>query len=308
MREQGGDRVSALPARSRAALFGICAILIIGAVCAGVWFARSASPTHALPGPTASEVAARFVAAVNSGSDAWRAETLPTLLSRFEAGSAAPLRGRADALAAFEVTVTVQSGPLSFRSAGSPTDQEALADHASASLQLAYRAPTPQGMVEVTSSVELWLARPFFYGQDEPSEYRAGEQPSAVGPWRVLELMPQSAWTSTLQLQTACTSPQDVLAALSRSARVDGTLATLCTVGFESEVPVQGDAAAVAAEFPLVNEFTPLHDAMAPRDGQHDAAVLVQAALPVEDGTLIVVMVRTSFDTWAVLGIVAVSS
>ncbi len=256
----------------------VCALLVIATVPALAWLAGAKA--HALEGGAAAAVE-KFLAAATTGDPAWRDAADPALHPETD-DSATPLYG--DIASAEQLGLSLDyrydPGDFVYANAGSSylTGEPQTADTVSVPVALTYDYTVDGESFTSELTQALWLTRPFYYdGDDEPSASDASRAPSAVGPWRVAGIAAGSTIdfdiagdefettfsdAGTGSDESVCADPKSMILEMSQLSRQDGMLSSSCLVrqGDARLRPDDLDPQAVAAKFPVMNEFSTIPD------------------------------------------------
>lgn len=244
----------------------VCVTLVIGSVIAGSSLVSWNASAHERQ---AEEALHGFLEASVTGDESWRDFANTKLLDAVTVGS--PLRGEDKTAKALDLKVEYEVGPLEYLAEfTSNPDDLAVAD-----LNLTYTFMLDGQKVTSTAVQEIWLSRPYYYGDDVPSR-STREKASAVGPWRVTSLtLPREIGRSdfgkdyfTTDLRVPfdeeldggiCYSAVNLLEDISVGARTINDISATCK--FEGEAPfLRGedmDFADLAANFPIVDQANP---------------------------------------------------
>ena len=240
----------------------VCLVLVIGVSITAGMVRSEAATGHERQ---AEETLEEFLRSSTTGDTAWRDHANHKLLDEVTVG--APLLGEQSTAEALNLSVSYEVGPLTFHSdlPGYP------ADLASAQVQLTYNFTLRDDAVESTAVQDVWLSRPFYYGDDVPAR-ATEEEPTAVGPWRVTSLtMPRSDsdgsdgryFTTDFEVPgledadgNICFDAARVLEDVSTAARVDEELLSHCFV-FDGSIALdeEVDVNDLVTNFPVINSM-----------------------------------------------------
>ncbi len=157
----------------------VCLVLVFGAAAGAVAFFNHSSTAHERQ---ANEALEGFVSNSVKGDAKWRDFANQKLLDKVVLGS--PILGESTTAKALDLKIDYELGPLIFQS-----DLPNLpADLAHAKLKLTYTFSLDGVEATSTAYQTVWLSRPFYYGDDVPAR-ATGQEPSAIGPWRVTSLV-----------------------------------------------------------------------------------------------------------------------
>ena len=243
-------------------------VLVVGGAGAGLWW--GAASAQAEVEAEAPAVLDGFLAAATQGESAWVDYVSPQLAA---SAPAIPLFGDAEAATLIEMTVEADAGPLSYGTNAVLKSKTASgADTALSVVDLTYTFTVDGARQTATATQVVWLARPFYYGDDQPAEAEDGRTPTSVGPWRVAavdvptpsqlgdrEPLADTTYATSSPSAATCRLPQSAFVDLAETARLTGELGSAC-VNDDGRVALGDgiDPAALAIRFPTVNSQTPL--------------------------------------------------
>jgi len=236
--------------------------LVVGGTGAGLWW--GAASARAQVEAEAPAVLDGFLSSATSGDAGWADYVSPQLAA---SAPAIPLFGDAAAAELIELSVSAQAGPVSYGT--SAITREASPDGediAWATVDLTYSFVVDGAPQTATATQLVWLARPFYYGDDQPAEAVDGKTPSRVGPWRVAaiamatpdqldgrSIAAETTYTTSKPV-TRCKLPQDALVSLAEAARLNGALGGPCINDGGAVAAADGiDAAELASQLPALN-------------------------------------------------------
>lgn len=161
----------------------VCIALVVGGAAGAVALTQHQATAHERQ---AQEALDGFLENATAGDEKWRDFANQNLLGKVTIG--APIRGEETTAEALDLTVKYEVGELQFQS-----DLPSFpSDLASADLKLSYTFTVNGEEITSTAMQEIWLTRPFYYGDDVPQR-SSNETPTAIGPWRVTSMtLPRS--------------------------------------------------------------------------------------------------------------------
>lgn len=211
-----------------------------------------------------------FLDAAITSDDAWRASASPLLTAAVPVG--APIAGEKTAAEALDLHADYTV--LSLRLDASTPEY---ADTAQAVVEISYSYQLLGEEYTATMPQNIWLTRPFYYGDETPQQADRTRSATAVGPWAVAGISRPSADdmpgnetpTSTISLTSdprsadgvQCFSPLSALVQLGDEARIDGVIASRCFAGSQDGADVVGAGVVpseLSAAFPAIDETDPL--------------------------------------------------
>lgn len=255
----------------------VCALLVIASVPALAWLAGAKA--QALEGDAADTVE-RFLATTTTGDPAWRDSADPALQP--EGDSATPLYGDIATARQLDLDLGYRYDQAGFEYAYSETNfvsgEPQSADTVAVPVELTYTYTVDGETFTSELTQAVWLTRPFYYGgSDEPNAADPSRTPSAVGPWRVagiaagstvdFDLSSDAFETTFTDAAVAsdddvCADPKSMILEMSQLSRQDGMLSSSCLLhqGEAQLRPDDLDPEAVAASFPVMNEFSAISE------------------------------------------------
>ncbi len=297
------------PRRWNGGTWAILAAGIVVVLLAGAGIVVASVQAHARGTGEAAEVAEAFItSATAADDDAWREVSSNRL--RNTSLDRSPLRLDEATMEALEVEMTAERGDLQFLRSTDTTVvvDEPQADTAVLTVDLKYAYTTFDHDFTFAIPQQLWLTRPFYYGDDVADRADEDREPTAIGPWRVTALSsPQHTAASPAMGQTpartdlktterdggsGCKSVGGVFTQLSDSARTGGELRSGCWLRDDgsSVIGEDVDLALFAAEFPL---FDPSHvpdSAFKLRTPMEGSPLLAQYPISTSDGEYIITL------------------
>lgn len=218
----------------------------------------------------AAAVAKQFISSATAADDdSWREVSSNRM--RATTLDRSPLRLDESTMQSLEVDLTSEVGELQFVRSADVNElvDEQDADTAFITIDLSYDYRTFGRDFSAAIPQQLWLTRPFYYGDDIADRADPDRTPTAIGPWRATALSsPQHSEANPgfgmtparTNLQTTergggntCSSVGGVFAQLSDSARTTGELRSDCWLREDgsSVIGEDVDLAQLAAELPL---------------------------------------------------------
>jgi hypothetical protein len=284
----------------------IATVLIVLAGCGGMWAASATARANMFPGAPLEDVAAALGTHLDADGDAWRDDLVPALAAQFTDAGSRPGAGEAAALEALGVTRSTEITVAPWRANGDLIDKDRPADVSDA--YLATTLTLPDGSTTVLNAQGLFVRAFYYDGSDQPEQSRAGEDPTAVAPWALGSLAASGAQSSVVAENESCSDPLQAMVALSTVARTTGTLASPCALGGSAVAVAAGlDAAAIAATFPVLGEYSELPQIPA-LPGEPEDVGLVQYRFTAGEQNLVAVLVSTQDYGWAFVGIAGAQS
>lgn len=263
-------RAPAQKAMTRATWIVLAATLLIVGGAAGFvgWTVVSANAAATSEAP---DVVDGFLAAATADDPSWTEYASPGYIAI--SGAATPLFGDARAAEVLDLSIEYDKRDIRYGVNGTAGyESPGGADTAKALVDMTYTFTVDGTPHTATSTREIWLTRPYYYGDDVPSGVRQGETPTAIGPWRVTGGASAAAYQEEVVATTsfepprvdqACYTSGVVLSQLSEIARTEGVLAAICLSGGTSTSFDDGiDIDALAAGFPVIGQVAPLTDLM----------------------------------------------
>ena len=300
-----------LPPRQKAmtgATWAVLAItvLVVGGTGAGLWW--GAASAQAEVEAEAPAVLDGFLSAATQGDTTWVDYVSPQLAA---SAPAAPLLGDIEAAKLIEMTIEAHAGPLSYGTNAVSTSETATgADTARSVVDLTYTYTVDGERQTASATQTIWLARPFYYGDDQPAEAEDGRTPTSIGPWRVAavdvstpgqlgdrELLAENTYATSTPPVTKCRMPQAALIDLAETARLRGQLGSAC-VNDDGRIAVgEGvDPTALAVQFPTLNSQTPLTEVTSLVGSADVPAPLAEMRLAVGSNEYVFVYAATGVD------------
>ncbi|MET3468293.1 DUF2510 domain-containing protein [Microbacterium sp. 1262] len=258
-------------------------LLIVGGAAGFVgWTVVSANAAATSEAP---DVVDGFLAAATADEPSWTQYASPGYIAI--SGSATPLFGDARAAEVLDLSIEYDRRGILYGTNGTAGYESPRgADTAKALVDMTYTFTVDGTPQTATSTREIWLTRPYYYGDDVPSGARQGETPTAIGPWRVTGAASASAYDGAVVATTsfepapidqACYTSDVVLSQISEIARTEGVLAAVCLSGGTSTSFDDGiDIDALAAGFPVVGQAAPMTDLMGWHNDPNTPAPLEQ--------------------------------
>lgn len=283
---------------------GVVLVLLAGA---GIVVAGAEARAHGTG--DAVKVAEKFVASASTAEDdAWR--DLSSNRMRNSTLDRSPLRLDEATMQALDVTMSASAGePRFVRSAQvDETVDEQQADTAFVMIDLKYSYTTFGSDFTFAIPQQLWLTRPFYYGNDTPDRADADRTPTAIGPWRATALsspqasganpgMGQTPAKTTLKTTergggTTCSSVGGVFAQLSNAARTNGELKSDCWLREDGSSVIGDDVNLdlLAKEFPLFDASHVPESSFKLRTPLEGNPLLAQYPISTSDGDYIVTL------------------
>ncbi|WP_433675201.1 hypothetical protein [Microbacterium gorillae] len=281
-------------------------VLLVLAGCGGMWAASATARANMLPGAPVEEVATTLGEHLDADDDAWTDDLVPTLAAQFTAAGSRPGVGDEAALDALGVTRSTEITVAPWRADGDLLDKDRPADVSDA--YLATTLTFADGSSTVLNAQGLFVRAFFYDGSSTPEQSRVGEDPTAVAPWALGSLVASHPQSSVVTENESCTDPMRAMVALSTVARTTGTLASTCALGGSDVAVAAGlDAAAVAASFPVLGDYSELAQIPA-LPGDPEDVGLVQYRFTAGEQNLVAVLVSTRDAGWAFVGIAGAQS
>lgn len=282
-------------------------VVLVLAATAGIVVA--AAQSHTDEAATVASLSDEFIAsATTANDDTWR--ELSSNRLRNSTLDRSPLRLDEATMTALDVEVSATPGAPTFVQS-SDLDKlvdEEHADSASVMIDLKYSYTTFDHDFTFAVPQQLWLTRPFYYGDDTPDRADSDRTPSAIGPWRVTALSsPQFSAANpgigralagtTLQTTergggSTCSSVGGVFAQLSDSARTTGELRSDCWLREDgsSVIGENVDLALLATEFPLFDASHVPDAALKIRTPMEGNPLLAQYPISTSDGEYMITL------------------
>ena len=249
----------------------ICVGIIAAAIGGAMTLLISKETAHKTQ---AQEALDGFLTASTAGDDEWREYANDALLRAVPYG--APLLGDRVSAEALNLTVAYDVGELSFSSVpGSAFDV------AWAPVDLTYTYTLMGEEHIATAQQNIWLTRPFYFGDDQPRRSDGGKSEgegkseaelSGIGPWRVTSIVQppvdtegedNERWFTTDLVVEAteysdegvCYNGELIMGEVSESARVSASTESSCLIGLDGGVLVGADvdSDALVRGFPVIN-------------------------------------------------------
>ena len=275
-------------------------LLIVGGAAGFVgWTVVSANAAATSEAP---DVVDGFLAAATADDPSWTEDASPGYIAI--SGAATPLFGDARAAEVLDLSIDYDKRGILYGVNGTAGyESPSGADTAKALVDMTYTFTVDGTPQTATSTREIWLTRPYYYGDDVPSAARQGETPTAIGPWRVTGAASAAAYEGEVVATTsfeparvdqACYTSDVVLSQLSEIARTEGVLAAICLSGGTSTSFDDGiDIDALAAGFPVVGQAAPLTDLMGWHNDPSTPAPLEQYLISAGDADYVFVFAST---------------
>ncbi|SDQ25788.1 DUF2510 domain-containing protein [Microbacterium sp. cf332] len=275
-------------------------VLVVGGAAGFVgWNVISANAAVTSEAP---DVVEDFLAAATADDPSWTEYASPGYIA--VSGPATPLYGDARAAASLDLAITYETRDILYGVQGTAGEESpGGADAAKALVDMTYTFTVDGTPQTTTATRELWLTRPYYYGDDVPSAVRPGETPTAIGPWRVTGAAPTATYeedavaTTSFEpprLDQACYDSEAVLSQLSDIARTRGVLAAVCLSGGDStSFGDDIDIDALAADFPVVPRQSMATDLMGWQNDPNAPAPLEQYRLTSGDTEYVFVLAAT---------------
>ena len=303
---------SADPKQPRTWNGGTWAVLAAGVVVvllAGAAIVVASVQAQARDTGEAAAVAEEFIASATAADDdAWREVSSNRL--RSTSLDRSPLRLDEVTMAALDAEMSAESGELRFvRSAQADAlVDESQADTAFLTVDLEYSITTFGRDFTFAIPQQVWLTRPFYYGDDVADRADADRAPTAIGPWRVTAISsPQHSAANPGMGQTPartdlattersggseCTSVGGVFTQLSDSARTGGELRSGCWLRDDGSSVIGDDVdlALLAAEFPLFDTSHVPESSFKLRSPMEGNPLLAQYPISTSDGEYIITL------------------
>lgn len=243
----------------------VCIALVVGGMALSIILRANKMADHEA---VAQATLTSFLDASASGDDAWRDFANENLLRAVPVGS--PMRGEAETAEALDLQVTYELGELEFHSPGGAFDS----DVASADITVTYTFSALGSEHTSTAKQEVWLTRPFYFGDDLPQRSNGGSSSAVtgVGPWRVTSFvepyLSSSGSDNPAFFATdfvvdfkgpddgnICYSSEQVIREMSELARIEGELISSCNFGIAGATRVGADVdiAELAKAFPVMD-------------------------------------------------------
>ncbi|SDQ06234.1 DUF2510 domain-containing protein [Leucobacter chromiiresistens] len=299
----------------------VCAVLVVATVPALAWMAGAKA--EALRGDPGAALE-QFLAATTVGDPAWRDAADPALHPETD-DTATPLYGDLASAQQLDLAIDYRYDLAELDYANATESyiggEPETADSASVPVDFTYTYTVDGETFTSELTQAVWLTRPFYYdGSDEPSASQASRTPSAVGPWRVAGFAAGStisydssgeefATTFTDAAvesdETVCFDVEAMILEMSRLSRQDGMLRSSCLFrqGDASLRPEALDPAAVAQQFPVMNEFSEIpNDIMGARAGFSSLPPLSQYPITVGDSEYVFTVAATPPDESSIPG------
>ena len=258
------------PSRWNGGTWAVLAAGIVLVLLASAGVVVAASSAQARGTGEAADVAEQFIASATAANDdAWR--DVSSNRMRTTTLDRSPLRLDESTMQSLEVDLKSEVGEIQFVRSADVDElvDEQDADTAFVTIDLTYDYRTFGHDFSAAIPQQLWLTRPFYYGDDVADRADPDRTPTAIGPWRATALSspqhsaanPGFGMTPALtSLKTTergggrtCSSVGGVFAQLSDSARTSGELRSDCWLREDgsSVIGEDVDLALLAAEFPL---------------------------------------------------------
>ena len=308
----GTEPTVSAPSRERVWNGGTWAVLAAGIVL--VLVAASAlvfaqTQAHARGNGEAAEVAEAFVESAAGDSDAWRDLSSARLINTYQNES--PLRLDAETTEALDMQLEYDTGELQFTTSLDPNSAADEGDADSAYMIIDLRYHWKAWEYEFTHSVQqqIWLTRPFYYGDDIPDRADPQRQPTAVGPWRVTMLSyPQfsemdpnlGASSARTDLKTtdrtpgfpSCESVGSLFEQLSDGARTSGKMRSTCWLKEDGSSIIGDDVDPneLAAALPVYGLQSPPDSAFRLRTMMEGKPLLAQYPIRTSNGDYIITL------------------
>lgn len=294
-------------------------VLVVGGVSGGLWWGSTSARADIQA--QAPAVLDGFLAAASTGDATWTDFASPGLGS---SAVAPPLFGDAKAAASIDLSVSYSAGPMVYGRGSVPRDELPDGNDVALSLvDVTYTFTVDGQQQTATTTQSVWLSRPFYFGDETPSEARYDEEPTSVGPWRVSgftapspgeagdrEVLAASSY-SVAEDDPGCRSAIDILARMSELARENDFLPALCLSGGRTTtVGDDVDVDAIGKAFPALTYLSPFPEATA-LEGTYDTPAPLQeyrVTIADADYTFVLAAVgdqgqRTSQAGWRIISI-----